>query len=53
VCDDPTDDKFFACAIAARCFAIVSGDKRLHQVGEHHGVKVYRLRVFAQRYLGS
>ena len=53
VCDDPTDDKFFACAIAAGCFAIVSGDKHLHQVGEYRGVKVYRPRVFAQRYLGS
>ena len=37
--NDPTDDKFFACAIAAGCSAIVSGDKHLHQVGEYRGVK--------------
>ncbi len=53
VCDDRTDDKFFACAIAAGCSAIVSGDKHLHQVGEYRGVTVYRPRVFAQRYLRS
>ena len=46
LCDDPTDDKFFACAIAAGCSTIVSGDKHLLRVGEHRGVKACRPRVF-------
>ncbi|MEI6451747.1 MAG: putative toxin-antitoxin system toxin component, PIN family [Actinomycetes bacterium] len=53
VCDDPTDDKFFACAIAAGCSAIVSGDKHLLRVGDYRGVKVYRPRAFLERYLAS
>lgn len=31
VCEDATDDKFFACAIAAGCSTIVSGDKHIHR----------------------
>jgi len=53
VCDDPTDDKFFACAIAASCSAIVSGDKHLHRVGGYSGVKVYRPREFVEKFLAS
>ncbi len=53
VCDDPTDDKFFACAIAAGCSAIVSGDKHLHRVGDYSGVTVYRPREFVERFLAS
>ena len=53
VCDDPTDDKFFGCAIAAGCSAIVSGDKHLHIVGGYRGVKVYRPREFVERFLAS
>ena len=29
ICDDPYDDKFFLCAISARCKLIISGDKHL------------------------
>jgi len=53
VCDDPTDDKFFACAIAAGCSAIVSGDQHLHRVGCYRGVTVYRPREFVERFLVS
>ena len=51
VCDDSTDDKFFACAIAAGCSAIVSGDKHLHRANGYGGVKVYRPREFVERFL--
>lgn len=53
VCEDPTDDKFFACAIAAGCSAIVSGDKHLHRVSGYRGVRVYRPREFVERFLAS
>jgi putative PIN family toxin of toxin-antitoxin system len=33
VCDDPDDDKFFACAIAGGADLIISGDKHLHVNG--------------------
>jgi uncharacterized protein len=52
-CEDSTDDKFFACAIAAGCSVIVSGDKHLHRASGYGGVKVYRPREFVERYLAS
>jgi predicted nucleic acid-binding protein len=45
VCEDPTDDKFFAC--------IVSGDKHLHRANGYGGVKVFRPRDFLERFLAS
>lgn len=53
VCEDPTDDKFFACAVAAGCSAIVSGDKHLHRANGYGGVKVFRPRDFLERFLAS
>jgi putative PIN family toxin of toxin-antitoxin system len=53
VCEDATDDKFFACAVAAGCSAIVSGDKHLHRANGYGGVKVYRPREFVERFLAS
>lgn len=32
LCDDPDDDKFFACALAGKSKIIVSGDKHLLKV---------------------
>ena len=53
ICDDSTDDKFFACAIAAGYPTIVSGDKHLHRANGYGGIKVYRPREFMERFLVS
>lgn len=51
VCDDPTDDMFFACAVASGCRIIVSGDKHLHRANGYNGVVVLRPRDFLEKYL--
>ena len=51
VCDDPDDDKFFACAIAAGANLIVSGDKHLLRMSGYQGVEVVRPRQFIDNYL--
>jgi len=51
VCDDPDDDKFFACAIAGGANLIVSGDKHLLRMSGYQGVEVVRPRQFADNYL--
>jgi uncharacterized protein len=40
VARDPEDDKFIACAMAAGCRYIISGDRDLLDVGEHAKVKI-------------
>ena len=51
VCDDPDDDKFFACAIAGGADLIVSGDKHLLKMSGYQGVEVVRPRQFVDEYL--
>ena len=51
VCDDPDDDKFFACAIAGGANLIVSGDKHLLKMSGYQGIKVVRPRQFVDEYL--
>lgn len=51
VCQDPDDDKFLACALAAKTKFIVSGDKRLLEVSGFSGIEVLRPRDFVDRYL--
>jgi uncharacterized protein len=51
VCEDPDDDKFFACAIASKSKIIVSGDKHLLKVSGYRGVKVLSPREFVDIYL--
>ncbi len=53
VCENPADDKFFACAVAAGCAAIVIGDKHLHRANGYGGVKIYCPREFLERFLAS
>jgi len=53
VCDDPTDDKFFACALASSCKIIVSGDRHLHRASGYAGVTVARPRAFVETYLAT
>lgn len=39
VCRDPTDDKFFACAVAGRADYIVTEDHDILEVGAYQGVR--------------
>ncbi len=51
VCEDPEDDKFFACALASGSQVIVSGDKHLLKVSGYQGIEVLKPRDFADRFL--
>jgi putative PIN family toxin of toxin-antitoxin system len=50
VCEDADDDKFIACALAAGCGVIVSGDKHLLKVSGIYGVKVMKPREFVETF---
>jgi len=51
VCEDPDDDKFFACAMAGASRIIISGDKHLLKVSGYEGIEVLKPREFVDRYL--
>lgn len=51
VCDDPDDDKFFACAIVGGANLIVSGDKHLLKMSGYQGIEVVRPRQFIDKFL--
>lgn len=51
VVSGPADDKFFACALAADCRVIISGDKRVLAASGYEGVEVLEPRSFAERHL--
>jgi len=51
VCEDPDDDKFFACALASGSKIIISGDKHLLKVSGYEGIEVLKPREFVDRYL--
>ena len=51
VCEDPDDDKFFACALASGSKVIISGDKHLLKVTGYEGIEVLKPREFVDRYM--
>jgi uncharacterized protein len=51
VTKDPTDDKFFACALGAGVRVIVSGDADLQAVSGWRGIEVVRPADFCRRFL--
>lgn len=51
VCRDPDDDKFISCAIDARAYYVVSGDKDLLDIGEYEGVEIITAADFCERFL--
>jgi putative PIN family toxin of toxin-antitoxin system len=51
VSEDPDDDRFLACALAARPCLIVSGDKHLLSVSGWNKIEVLRPRQFYDRYI--
>jgi putative PIN family toxin of toxin-antitoxin system len=48
---DPDDDKFLACAVAARAEVVVSGDRDLLAVSPYRRVSVLRPRDFVNDFL--
>jgi len=50
VCDDPDDDKFFACAVTAGVALIVSGDAHLLTRSGYHDIAVLRPTEFIERH---
>jgi len=53
ICEDPDDDKFFACALASGSRVIISGDKHLLKVSGYEGIEVLKPREFVDRYLAE
>lgn len=53
ICEDPDDDKFFACALASDSKIIISGDKHLLKVSGYEGIEVLKPRDFLDRYLNN
>ena len=51
VSSDPDDDKFIACAIAAKANVVVSGDKHLVSVDGYRGIRVVKPSEFVKEYL--
>jgi putative PIN family toxin of toxin-antitoxin system len=51
VCEDPNDDKFLACAVAAKVGTIVSGDRALVATSGYAGIQVLRPSEFARIHL--
>ena len=51
ICDDPDDDKFLACALAAGCKHVVSGDRHILRVTGYRGIAVLRPRQFVDEHL--
>ncbi len=51
VCRDPDDDKFLACAAAARVKRIVSGDKDLLVLSGYQGIEIIKPKDFVTRHL--
>ncbi len=51
ICEDPDDDKFFACALASGSKVIISGDKHLLKVSGYQEIQVMKPREFVDEYL--
>ena len=48
--EDPSDDKFLACAISCQAFFIISGDKHLLKLKKYQGVLIISPREFLQKH---
>jgi putative PIN family toxin of toxin-antitoxin system len=44
--EDPSDDKFIACALEGEADFIVSGDKHLQRIRESHGIPIIKPQDF-------
>ncbi|MBR4514129.1 MAG: putative toxin-antitoxin system toxin component, PIN family [Lachnospiraceae bacterium] len=48
ICRDPDDDKFINCAIDAKCYYIVSGDKDLLDIKQYKDVQILKVADFLE-----
>ena len=48
ICRDPDDDKFINCAIDAKCYYIVSGDKNLLDIKQYKDVQILKVADFLE-----
>ena len=46
VAPDPGDDKVISCAVEGQADLIVTGDKRLQQLGEYQGIRIINAESF-------
>ena len=44
--DDPTANKYLACALEGEAQYIVSGDRHLLDVGQYQGIKILNAKAF-------
>jgi len=51
VCDDPDDDMFLACALAAGSQVIISGDKHLLKLNGYQNITIMKPKSFVDEYL--
>lgn len=47
---DETDEKFLACALAARADVVISGDKHLLRLKRFHTIEIVSAREFLRRF---
>jgi hypothetical protein len=47
--DDPTDNKFLACALEANADYVVSGDNHLLSLKHFHGIQIIDARTFVEK----
>ena len=50
LCDDPDDDKFIACALAADAECVITGDKALLRCDGQLGVRIIKPAVFVAEF---
>ena len=48
ICEDPDDDKFLACAFAAKAETIVSGDRDLLRVSGYRNLQIMKPKMFVR-----
>ena len=51
VCEDPTDDKFLACALISKENFVISGDKALLATSGFQGIKVINPKNFLEIFI--
>jgi len=51
--DDPTDNKFLACALEAGADYVVSGDNHLLSLKHFHGIQIVDARTFVEKIKGT
>jgi len=49
ITDDPTDNKFFACAIEKKADYIVSRDPHLRNIKHYHGIQIIDAKTFIEK----